>query len=85
MISRIRIDAYGSTASNVEEQLLDFAVKCDQATGATECSYGEMVIERQLTEEYGTAFAFKGRQTLHPSIGAAPFIPETVLESSQRP
>jgi hypothetical protein len=75
MISRIRIDAYGRTASDVEAQLLDFATACDEKVGASSCAYGEMVIERQLEEPYGSDFAFKGRQLLHPSIGESPFVP----------
>jgi len=83
MISRVRFEAYGPTAASVEQQLLEFASACDSAIGAAETNYGEMVIERQLTEAYGSDYAFKGRQTLHPSIGIAPFVPAAVLAAQE--
>lgn len=83
MISRIRIETYGRCASHVEEQLLEFAAHCDEKIGASECAYGEMVIERQLEEPYGSEFAFKGRQILHPSLGVAPFVSQHVLDEAR--
>lgn len=79
MISRIRIEAYGRAASDVEHQLLAFGEKCDVALNVVSCASGEMVIERQLAEPYGSEFGFKGRYTLYPDIGTAPSIPGHVL------
>lgn len=84
MISRVRFEAYGPTAAEVEKQLLEFASVCDSAISVESVAYGEMVIERQLTEAYGSEYAFKGRQTLHPSIGVAPFVPAAVLTAHEQ-
>jgi hypothetical protein len=64
VISRIRIEAYGASAGDVETQLLEFAMACAEKVGAGEIANGEMVIERNLDEPAGSELAFKGRQVV---------------------
>lgn len=68
-ISRVRFEAYGSSAEDVAATLHEYAQRCDAASGASECSQGTTVIERNLEEEEGTAWAWQGRLTQHPSLG----------------
>ena len=68
-VARIRVDVYGESAHEVEQTLLAFAERCDAASQASEVSYGECVIERNLQEEWGATYSWKGRITLHPTIG----------------
>lgn len=68
-ISRVRFEAYGTSAEDVAATLHEYAQRCDAASGASECSQGTTVIERNLEEEEGTAWAWQGRLTLHPSLG----------------
>lgn len=78
-ITRVRFDAYGPHAADVSDRLIGFATQVDGLLGVIECSYGECVIERNLGEEDGTPYAWKGRLTIHPSIGREPFVPVTKL------
>lgn len=75
-VGRVRIDAFGESASEVEATLLEYAGRCDAATQASEVTYGECVIERNLEEQYGAPYSWRGRMILHPTIGT--------IESSQR-
>ena len=71
-VARVRIDAYGESAAEVEATLLEMAKRCDAATQASECSYGECVIERNLEEQWGATYSWRGRILLHSTIGTAP-------------
>lgn len=71
-IARVRIDAYGESASEVEATLLEYASRCDAAMQASECAYGECVIERNLEEQWGETYSWRGRLILHPTIGSIP-------------
>lgn len=66
MISRIRFDAFGSTAAEVENWLRAAASQTNHDL-ALQSSFGEQVIERSLAEPEGSRFAFKGRLILHPN------------------
>lgn len=68
-VSRVRIDVFGRTAAEVESTLLQFGGRCDSASEAHGCAYGECVIERNLQEEWGDYYSWKGRLVLHPNIG----------------
>lgn len=71
-VARVRIDAYGKSASEIEATLLQFAERCDAASQANGCSYGECVIERNLEEQWGESYSWRGRLVLHPNIGMMP-------------
>lgn len=71
-IARVRIDAYGESAGEVEATLLEYASRCDAASQASEVAYGECVIERNLDEEWGKTYSWRGRLILHPTIGSIP-------------
>ena len=72
LIARVRIDAVGKSAAEIEATLLEYASRCDGAMEVNECSYGECVIERNLEEQWGDSYSWRGRITLHPSIGSIP-------------
>lgn len=69
LISRVRLDAFGRSAAEVEATLLDYATRSDMAAERQSCAYGECVIERNLLEEWGDSYSWKGRFVLHPDIG----------------
>lgn len=71
-IARVQIDVYGESASEVESTLLEYAARCDAASQATEVTYGRCVIERNLEEEWGATYSWRGRLVLHPTIGTIP-------------
>lgn len=68
MITRVRIEAEGGSASEVEAQLTKFAAALDEMMGWL-ASDGEQVIERQLVEPSGHT-AHKGRLILHPNVAS---------------
>lgn len=70
MISRIRIDAFGASAADVEHALMAAYARFNEVL-ELDASPGEQVIERQLEEPYGTRHAFNGRMTLHPDVQEA--------------
>lgn len=67
MISRIRLEAFGATADEVERTLYPHAEEIEKLLGRP-VSYGQCVIERKLDEPSGSRFAFEGRLILHPDI-----------------
>lgn len=69
LVSRVRVDVFGRSASEVESTLLEYAKRCDMAAVRPSCSYDECVIERNLLEEWGAEYSWKGRLTIHPDIG----------------
>jgi hypothetical protein len=69
LVSRVRVDAFGRSASEVESTLLEYGKRCDMAAVRPSCSYGECVIERNLNEEWGAEYSWKGRLVIHPDIG----------------
>jgi hypothetical protein len=71
-IARVQIDVYGESASEVESTLLEYAERCDAASQASEVAYGRCVIERNLEEEWGATYSWRGRLVLHPTIGTIP-------------
>lgn len=71
-IARVQIDSYGETAGEVEATLLNYAGRCDAASQASEVAYGRCVIERNLEEEWGATYSWRGRLVLHPTIGTIP-------------
>lgn len=72
VIARVRIDAYGTSAAEIEATLLEYATRCDMATERPSVSYGQCVIERNLEEQWGADYSWKGRLVLHPDIGMLP-------------
>lgn len=69
VVARVRIDVFGSSASEVEATLLAYGKRCDAAANRPSCAYGECVIERNLAEEWGNHFSWRGRLILHPDVG----------------
>jgi hypothetical protein len=72
IVARVQIDTYGTSASEVESTLLSYGSRCDAATERRSVSYGRCVIERNLEEEWGDNYSWKGRLVLHPDIGMMP-------------
>jgi hypothetical protein len=70
MISRIRIDAFGASAADVEHSLFVAYAHFNDALELNAMP-GEQVIERDLVEPHGTRHAFKGRMILHPDTQEA--------------
>lgn len=68
-VARVQIDAYGESAAEVESTLLTYSERAGAALQASECSYGRCVIERNLEEQWGDTFSWRGRLVLHPTIG----------------
>lgn len=68
MISRIRLDAYGTTADEVERTLYPHADEIEKLLGVS-VARGACVIERNLNEPEESVFAFQGRLVLHPELG----------------
>lgn len=68
MVTRVRIDAEGASATEVEATLFAVADSLD-ATYRWHASRGEQVIERQLAEPPGFT-AYRGRLTLHPNVAS---------------
>lgn len=71
MISRIRLDAYGTSPGDVSDTLYPHADEIEKLIGR-DISRGEFVVERNLEEPEDSFYAFKGRLTLHVDI--APYI-----------
>lgn len=71
-VARVQIDAYGESASEVEATLLAYAERAGAGLQSAECSYGRCVIERNLEEEWGATYSWRGRLVLHPTIGSLP-------------
>lgn len=71
-VARVQIDVYGESASEVEATLLEYATRCDAATERQSVSYGRCVIERNLEEDWGDSYSWRGRLVLHPDIGTIP-------------
>jgi hypothetical protein len=71
-VARVRVDAFGESAAEVEVTLLAYGGRCDAASQASECQYGECVIERNLEEQWGATYSWRGRLILTPSIGSVP-------------
>lgn len=71
MISRIRLDAYGKTADEVERTLYPHADEIERILNVF-VSRGECVIERQMKEPDDSIYAFSGRLTLHPDTSTNP-------------
>ncbi len=64
MLTRIRLDAVGYTADDVERTLYPHADLIDKLLGR-EMARGECVIERDTNERPDTAGAWKGRLALY--------------------
>lgn len=64
MISRIRLEAFGSTADEVERTLYPHADEFEKVIGEKGLMRGECVIERDLAVPEGP-YAFKGRLLLY--------------------
>lgn len=71
MISRVRLEAYGTTADEVERTLYPHADQIEELLNV-QCSFGECVIERQLEEPDDCVYAFKGRLVIHPDTSENP-------------
>lgn len=67
MISRIRIEAIGVTADEVERTLYPHADEIEKLLGVTVCR-GECVIERDVAVPDGGFSAFTGRLLLYPDV-----------------
>lgn len=67
MISRVRLDGYGTSADYCSRVLNDHADLIEQMLGVS-VSRGEEVIEKQLTEPVNSDFSYKGRLILYPDI-----------------
>jgi hypothetical protein len=81
MISRIRIEAFGTTPNEVADTLHPHADLIEQMLGIS-VGRGEEVIERDTNEPFGSRFAYKGRLNLHPDISENP-IPLADLKALQ--
>lgn len=80
MITRIRIDAQGATAAEVESHLHWMAAQIAEALGEVAgtpdpqtkreptISCGEQLIERQVREQQGSFCAHTGRLIVHPNV-----------------
>lgn len=73
-ISRIRLDAYGTSAGICAQVLHDHAAHIERLLGVS-VSRGQEVIERQLAEPADSMFAYSGRLLLHPDISTPTTIP----------
>lgn len=69
MVTRVRIDADGATATEVEAVLRAVAEALEERYTWL-APLGEQVIERQLAEPEGATTAFRGRLTLHPNVAS---------------
>ncbi len=69
MVTRVRIDAEGATAGEVEAIFHAVAEALEERYGWL-AAPGEMVIERQLAEPIGSHTTFSGRTTLHPNVAS---------------
>lgn len=67
MVSRVRIEAFGFSAADVERSLRLAATAMDAHLGL-ESSWGEQVIEKDMAEPVDSVFHFKGRLILHPNV-----------------
>lgn len=74
-VARVKIDVYGESAMEVHATLMEYAPRCDSATQVPECAYGQTVIERNLEVADGELYSWRGRITLHPTLGREPFVP----------
>lgn len=71
-VARVQIDVYGESAAEVEATLLAYAERAGAGLQASACPYGRCVIERNLEEEWGATYSWRGRLTLNPTIGMIP-------------
>ena len=67
MISRIRIEAFGPSAADVEAQLQHAAQVADDGL-KLDALQGEQVIERDCSAPADSHYSFKGRLILHPNV-----------------
>ncbi len=67
MISRIRIEAFGPSAAEVEHALLVAYAHFNEVL-ELDAMPGEQVIERDVAAPHGTRHAFSGRMILHPDV-----------------
>lgn len=72
LVARVRIDVFGKSASEIEATLLEYASRCDSASERGEVTYGQCVIERNLDEQWGESYSWKGRLVLEPNNGVLP-------------
>ena len=68
-ISKVRIEAFGTSAGEVQATLMEMGERCDAASEAPSCSYGECVIEADLAVPWGSPYKWHGRLTIYPDIG----------------
>jgi hypothetical protein len=73
MISRIRLDAFGRTAAEVEATLYDHADEIEKLLGVP-TAHGECHIERTLAVPVDTVCDWSGRLLLHPDISTQPLV-----------
>lgn len=71
MISRIRLEASGTTMGDVDSDLRDLAKQVRDLFWRPVLE-GEHVYERQMGEPAGADTAYKGRLILHPDISTVP-------------
>ena len=69
MITRIRVEADGASAREVEEHLHAVANYLEPMLGGS-MSRGDQHIQQENGEPNGTRFAFQGRLTLHPDTSS---------------
>lgn len=67
MITRIRIEAQGASAAEVESHLVAAADAIEEAI-SLDGVRGEQVILREMAEPEGTSTAFQGRLIVHPNV-----------------
>jgi hypothetical protein len=84
MISRVRLEAFGPTASAVDAVLIEAARRIDEAV-FLDAVRGEQVIERVFEEPDGSRHAFKGRLLLHPNVADDARQRQAFLASSSLP
>ena len=72
MLTRIRLDAIGHTADDVEQTLYPHAELIEQKVLGRGMSRGECVIERDVAEPDDSKFAWKGRLLLYIDLDSPP-------------
>ena len=69
MITRIRVEADGASAREVEEHLHAVANYLEPLLGGS-MARGDQHIQQENGEPNGSRFAFQGRMTLHPDTSS---------------
>lgn len=69
MITRVRIEAQGASAAEVEATMVAAANVFDEGM-RLQAIRGEQVIQREFSEPCGSPTAFSGRLVIHPNVAS---------------